>query len=52
MSFLRRVKVRRILPLVIALLLPGFLKAQQTKGYYRFPAIHGDTIVFGAEGDL
>ncbi|MDB6041403.1 MAG: peptidase, partial [Verrucomicrobiales bacterium] len=26
--------------------------AQAPKGYYRFPAIHGNTIIFTAEGDL
>ncbi len=28
------------------------VQAQQTRGYYRYPAIHGTTIVFTAEGDL
>jgi len=37
--------------LTCLLLVPGTLWAQR-QGYYRFPAIHGDTIVFAAEGDL
>ena len=37
---------------VFLLLLPCVLRAEETLGYYRFPAIHGDTVVFAAEGDL
>jgi tricorn protease len=31
---------------------PALALAQTTPGYYRMPAIHGDTVVFTAEGDL
>ncbi|HYK88086.1 MAG TPA: S41 family peptidase [Acidobacteriota bacterium] len=44
--------MKRLFPLLAILLQPGILPSQQTRGYYRFPAIHGDTIVFSAEGDL
>lgn len=37
---------------LFGLLLVYPLAAQQNHGYYRYPAIHGQTIVFTAEGDL
>ena len=41
--------VLRILPLCFLTLAAS---ADSPKGYYRYPAIHGDTVVFTAEGDL
>lgn len=38
--------------LLACALLASALSAQTTSGYYRFPAIHGKTIVFTSEGDL
>jgi tricorn protease len=42
----------QIRSLLIALLLVSPVWGQSNKGYYRSPAIHGDTVVFTSEGDL
>jgi len=36
----------------VALVSPPLLRAQGAQGFYRYPALYGDTVVFAAEGDL
>ena len=43
--------MKRLL-LFLFLIIPVSLSAAGNLGYYRFPAIHDDMIVFTAEGDL
>src|SRR5688500_17116791 len=38
--------------LVATLLLVTDAASQSNRGYYRYPAIYGNTVVFTAEGDL
>jgi len=40
------------LALTLSLLLAASPEPSTAVGYYRFPAIHGDVVVFAAEGDL
>ncbi|MBA4138517.1 MAG: protease [Opitutus sp.] len=47
-----RTLLRFLVLFAAALGFAAALTAQPTAGYYRFPAIHGDTVVFTAEGDL
>ncbi len=43
---------RTWLAALVLLCAPLLVSAQAVRGYYRFPTIHGDTVVFTAEGDL
>jgi len=41
-----------VVPTLLLAILPAAAQSPGPQGYYRFPAIHGDTLVFTAEGDL
>jgi tricorn protease len=43
---------RLLITIIVVLLSVSECWPQPAKGYYRFPEIHGDTLVFTAEGDL
>lgn len=52
MSALHALQRRLLLPLLLGLGTAAPAHAQGVQGYYRFPTIHGETVVFTAEGDL
>ena len=49
---MRRLTVRFSSTTCLIAILASISYAQQNRGYYRYPAIHGNTIVFTSEGDL
>src|SRR5512140_181770 len=44
--------MKHVAVLFVALFAAVTLTAESPRGYYRFPTIHGETVVFTAEGDL
>ena len=44
--------MRRVFPFALLVAFVCACWAQSNRGYYRYPAIHGDQVVFTSEGDL